>query len=54
MVSMVTADLLRKALRNLVEARAHHLLQPGGEFGELVVHVFGLEIEAGGKPVAGR
>ena len=46
--------LLREALRNLVEPRAHHLLQAGREIGELVVHVFGLEIEAGGEAVARR
>ena len=45
---------LREALRDLVEPGAHHLLQAGGEFGELVVHVLGLEIEAGGETVAGR
>ena len=46
--------LLREALRDLIEPRAHHLLQAAGEIGELVVHVLGLEVEAGGQPVAGR
>ena len=46
--------LLREALRHLVEPRGHHLLQAGGELGEFVVHVVGLEAEAGGQPVAGR
>ena len=46
--------LLREALRDLIEARRHHLLQAGREIRELVVHVFGLEIEAGGEPVARR
>ncbi len=46
--------LLRKALRHLVEPRAHHLLQADGEIGEFVVHMLGLEIEAGGEPVARR
>ena len=50
---MVSGGLLREALRDLVEPRRHHLLQAGGEVGELVVHVLGLEIEAGGQPVAG-
>ena len=45
---------LREALRDLIEARGHHLLQAGRQVGELVVDVVGLEIEAGGQPVAGR
>ena len=46
--------LLREALRDLVEPGGHHLLQAGGEVGELVVHVLGLEIEAVGELIAGR
>ena len=53
-VSMVIDDLSRKALRDLIEARAHHLLQAGRKVGEFVVHVFGLEIEAGREAVARR
>ena len=45
--------LLREALRDLVEPGGHHLLQAGGEVGEFVVDIVGLEIEAGGQPVAG-
>ena len=45
--------LLREALRDLVEPGGHHLLQPAAEVGEFVVDIVGLEIEAGGQPVAG-
>ena len=49
---MCTDDFLGEALRDLIQTRGHHLLQAGREFGELVVHVLGLEIETVGKPVA--
>ncbi len=44
---------LRKALRDLIEPGAHHLLQARGELGEFVVHVLGLETEAGREVLAG-
>ncbi len=46
--------LLREALRHLIEPRRHHLLQAGGEVGEFVVHVLGLEGQARRQAVAGR
>ena len=46
--------LLREAVRDLVEAAAHHLLQADGELGEFVVDVLALEVEAGGEMFAGR
>ena len=46
--------LLREALGDAVEAHRHHVLQIGGDLGELVADVVGLEIQARGQPVAGR
>ena len=46
--------LLGKALRRLIEAGCHHLLQAGGEIGEFVVDVLGLERQARGQTFAGR
>ena len=54
MVSMVTAAFCAKPCATWSSRARHHLLQAGGELGEFVVHVLGLEIEAGGQPVAGR
>ena len=46
--------LLREALGHAVEPHRHHVLQIGGDLGELVADVIGLEVERRGQPVAGR
>jgi hypothetical protein len=46
--------LLREALRHLIEAGGHHLLQARRHVGEFVVDVIGLEVEALRQAVAGR
>ena len=46
--------LLGEPLRDQIEALRHHLLQARRHVGEFVVNVFGLEVEAGREPVAGR
>ena len=45
--------LLREALGHAVEPHRHHVLEVGGDLGELVADVVGLEIERRGQPVAG-
>ena len=50
----VAADFLGEALRDLSSRAVIICCRSRGELGELVVHVLGLEIEAGGEPVAGR
>ncbi len=44
---------LRKALMDLLELAAHHLLQACGQIGKFVVDVVGLEGKAVGEPLAG-
>ena len=45
--------LLREALGDLVEPAVHHLREIGGHLGEFFGDVVGLEVQAGGEPVAG-
>ena len=46
--------LLREAVGHAVEPDRHHVLQVGGDLGELVADVVGLEVERRGEPVARR
>ena len=45
--------LLREALGHAVEPHRHHVLEVGGDLGELVADMVGLEIERRGQAVAG-
>ena len=45
--------LLREAVGDAVEPHRHHVLQVGGDLGELVADMVGLEIQRRGQAVAG-
>ncbi len=46
--------LLREAVGHAVEPHRHHVLQVGGDLGELVADMVGLEIQRRRQPVGGR
>ncbi len=47
------ARLLREAFGHAIEPHRHHVLQVGGDLGELVADVVGLEVQRRGQAVAG-
>ena len=52
-MSRIAADFCAKPSVDAVEPHRHHVLQVGGDLGELVADVVGLEIQRRGQPVAG-
>jgi hypothetical protein len=51
--STIDSDFLREALGHLIEPRRHHAAEVGGDLGEFVADVIGLEGQRLGQAVAG-